>query len=95
MANIIELTIDVSTPTSNGNFMNKLIGKGDSVKTAFGTSEGGKRTFYLFTDQQNAKGIKAEVDLDSFDIVKRDYPFTDDKGEEQIAILSYLYPKRA
>ena len=94
MPNIIELTVESSTKTVNGNFANKLIGKTEGVKTAFGEVEGGKRTFYMFTDSENAKGVKGPIDLDQFDTVKNDYPFTDDKGEEQIAVLSYLYPKR-
>jgi hypothetical protein len=91
----INLTIDVSTKTKNDNFMNKLVGKGAEVATAFGKVEGGKRTFYMFTDQENAKGLSAEVELDNFDQVKRDYPFVDDKGAEQVATLTYLYPKKA
>lgn len=91
----ITLTVDVSTKTKNDNFMNKLTGKGATVATAFGTVEGGKRTFYMFTDQENVKGLEAEVELDSFDQVKRDYPFVDDKGVEQTAVLTYLYPKKA
>ena len=78
----ITLTIEACTKTSNDNFMNKLVGKTPGIKTAFGTAEGGKRTFYLFTDQENAKGVSAEIDLEQFDVIKRDYPFTDDKGEE-------------
>ncbi len=91
----ITLTVAVSTKTTNGNFMNKLTGAGDSVTTAFGTVQGGKRTFYMFTDQANAVGVSAPVDLSQFDLIKRDYPFTDDKGVAQVAVLSYLYPKRA
>ena len=91
----INLTIDVSTKTKNGNFMNKLVGAGASVKTAFGSVEGGKRTFYMFTDQENAKGLSADIELDNFDQVKREYPFVDDKGAEQVATLTYLYPQKA
>ena len=94
MSNIIELTVEQSTATKNGNFANKLIGKTEGVKTAFGVAEGGKRTFYMFTDQANPVGTKGMVNLDAFDTVKNDFPFTDDKGEEQVAVLSYLYPKR-
>jgi hypothetical protein len=91
----INLSVDVSTKTKNGNFMNKLIGAGASVATAFGSVEGGKRTFYMFTDQENAKGLSAEIELDNFDQVKREYPFVDDKGAEQVATLTYLYPVKA
>jgi hypothetical protein len=91
----ITLKVDVSTKTKNGNFMNKLIGEGEKVKTAFGIVEGAKRTFYMFTDQTNAKGLEAEVELNNFDVVQRPYEFTDDDGKDQIAKLSYLYPKRA
>jgi hypothetical protein len=94
MSNIIELTVESSTETKNGNFANKLVGKTEGVKTAFGEVEGGKRTFYMFTDTANAKGTKGPVNLDQFDTIVNDYPFTDDKGDEQIAKLSYLYPKR-
>ena len=90
----ITLTVAVSTETKNKNFMNKLTGKGDIVQTAFGAVEGGKRTFYMFTDQKNAEGLTAEVDLNRFDQVKRDYPFIDE-GVEKIAVLTYLYPKKA
>ena len=75
--------------------MNKLTGKGNTVATPFGQVEGGKRTFYMFTDQVNAVGLEAEVELDSFDQVKREYPFVDDAGAEQVATLTYLYPKKA
>lgn len=95
MSNIINLTVESSTQTVNKNFANKLVGKTEGVKTAFGEVEGGKRTYYMFTDTVNAVGTQGDVNLDLFDIVKNDYPFTDDKGEEQIAVLSYLYPKRA
>ena len=95
MENLITLAVAASTKTTNGNFMNKLTGAGESVKTAFGTVEGGKRTFYMFTDQANAVGLSAPVDLNQFDLVKRDYPFVDEKGVAQTALLSYLYPKRA
>ena len=95
MANIINLSVEVSTKTKNGNFMNKLVGKGATVKTAFGEVEGGKRTFYMFTDQENAKGLSADVELSNFDQIKREYPFVDDAGAEQVATLTYLYPKRA
>ena len=91
----IELTVDTCTKTKNDNYMNKLTGVTPGVKTAFGEVLGGKRTFYMFTDQNNAIGLKAEIDLNSFDVIKREYPFTDDKGEEQVATLSYLYPIKA
>lgn len=95
MSNIIELTVEKSVETKNGNFMNKLVGKGEDVKTAFGMVESGKRTFYLFTDQKNQKGLKAEVDLNHFDIVQREYEFVDEEtGEEKVANLNYLYPVR-
>ena len=94
MANIIELVVETSTKTKNGNFMTKLVGKTAGVKTAFGEVEGGNRTFYMFTDTENAKGSKGSIDLEQFDIVVNDYPFTDDKGDEQIAKLNYLYPLR-
>jgi hypothetical protein len=95
MSNVINLTIESCTKTVNGNYANKLVGKTEGVKTAFGEVEGGRRTFYMFTDQENAKGTSGDVNLDLFDVVKSEYPFTDDKGEEQVATLSYLYPKRA
>lgn len=90
----INLTIEACTKTKNGNFMNKLVGAGASVKTAFGSVEGGKRTFYMFTDQENAKGLSADIELSGFDQVKRAYPFVDDKGAEQVATLTYLYPQK-
>jgi hypothetical protein len=91
----ITLTIETSKVTKNGNYANKLVGKGNLVKTAFGDVEGGKRTFYMFTDQENTKGTAGEVELSNFDQVKRDYPFVDDNGADQVAILTYLYPKKA
>lgn len=94
MSNIIELTVAQCTETKNKNFVNKLVGKTESVKTAFGEVEGGSRTFYLFTDTANEVGTKGSVDLSKFDIVVNEYPFTDDNGDEQLAQLNYLYPKR-
>ena len=95
MPEIIKLTVVSSTKTVNNNFANKLVGKGVDVATAFGKVEGGKRTFYMFTDQANSVGSEGEIDLHNFDVVINDYPFTNDKGDEVIANLSYLYPKRA
>lgn len=92
--NVISLTVESSTATKNGNFANKLVGKTEGVKTAFGEVEGGKRTFYMFTDKQNQVGTTGDVDLNQFDTIVNDYPFTDEHGDEQIAKLSYLYPKR-
>jgi len=94
MSQIIELVVVSSTKTKNNNFATKLVGKTEGVQTAFGEVEGGERTFYMFTDTENAKGTKGNVDLEQFDTVVNEYPFTDDKGDEQIAKLSYLYPKR-
>ena len=94
MSNIIELSVEQCTETKNGNFINKLVGKTESVKTAFGEVEGGKRTFYLFTDQSNVVGTKGNVDLSQFDTVINEYRFTDENGDEQTAQLNYLYPKR-
>lgn len=95
MSNLITLAVDKSVETENGNYMNKLVGKGETVDTAFGAVEGSKRTFYMFTDSKNNKGKEAEIDLANFDIVKKEYEFVDDEGEDQVATLSYLYPKRA
>ena len=95
MPELIKLKVVSSTKTVNQNFANKLVGKGEDVTTAFGKVEGGKRTFYMFTDQANAIGSEGEIDLHNFDVVVNDYPFTDDKGVEVIAKLNYLYPKRA
>jgi hypothetical protein len=91
----ITLKVEVSTKTKNDNYMNKLVGKGAMVQTAFGTVEGAKRTFYMFTDQANAKDVEAEIELDDFDQVKRDYDFLDENQKEQTAVLTYLYPQKA
>lgn len=90
----IELTIEKSTATKNGNFANKLVGAGANVQTDFGIVEGAKRTFYLFTTTVNTVGKKALLDLDNFDQVTKDFPFTDENGDEQTATLRYLYPKK-
>jgi len=90
----ITLTVAKSSLTKNKNFMNKLTGEGASVATAFGSVQGGQRTFYMFTDKENAKGLSAEIELDNFDQVKRQYPFVDEDGKEQEATLTYLYPLR-
>lgn len=94
MSRVIELTVEKSTATKNGNFANKLVGKGQDVETDFGTVEGGRRTFYMFTNSVNTVGKKASIDLDHFDMVPNEFPFTDEDGDEQIATLNYLYPKR-
>ena len=91
---VITLKVEQCTKTVNGNYMNKLVGQGETVSTAFGEVEGGKRTFYMFTDTKNQKGTEGELDLNNFDIVKKEYEFVDEEGKDQVATLSYLYPKR-
>ena len=95
MAKLIKLTIDRCTKTEQDNYSNKLIAPGEIVKTPFGNVEGAKRTFYMFTDQMNEKGVQAEIDLDEFDIVKREWDTVDEKTQKEITItITTLYPKR-
>jgi len=95
MANIVKLTVDKSTKTKEGNYSNKLIAPGETVQTAFGKVEGAKRTFYMFTDQMNEKGVEAELDLNDFDIVKREWDTIDEETQKEIKItITTLYPKR-
>lgn len=86
--NKVLLTVESSTKTENNNFCNKLVSN-ETVATAFGKAST-RQTFYLFTDQANAKGTTGELDLNGFDIVEKD--FTNPEGDSMK--LKYLYPKR-
>jgi len=94
--NPLELTVESSTKTKNDNFCNKLVSKTIAkVETDFGVVESERTaTYYLFTNKENAKGMKANLSLDLFDVVEKSYPFVDEQGAEQTATLKYLYPKR-
>lgn len=91
-----EFTVESSTSTKNGNFCNKLQSKKvTKVETEFGVVETEQQTtYYLFTNKENPKGMKAKLNLDLFDVVAKEYPFVDEAGAEQVAALKYLYPKR-
>ena len=93
---MLELTVESSSKTKNDNFCNKLVSKTIAkVETEFGTVESERTaTYYLFTNKQNAVGMKANLNLEAFDVVAKQYPFVDEAGVEQSATLKYLYPKR-
>lgn len=93
---MLELTVESSTKTKNDNFCNKLQAKSVvSVETEFGVVESERQvTYYLFTNKENPKGMKAKLNLAAFDIVEKEYPFLDETGAQQTAALKYLYPKR-
>lgn len=93
--NTVSVKVASSTKTSNDNYCNKLQAAGAMIKTPLGDVEGASRTFYLFTTAKNEEGKEVELNLDLFDIVAKDFPFNDDEGNEQVATLNYLYPKRA
>jgi len=94
--NPLELTVESSSKTKNDNFCNKLVSKRvHKVETDFGTVESEQTaTYYLFTNKENAKGMKAKMNLELFDIVEKEFPFVDESGAPQVATLKYLYPKR-
>jgi hypothetical protein len=94
--NKVELLVESSTKTKNDNFCNKLVNKSIiEIDTDFGkVSQERTSTYYLFTEKENEKGMKASLDLELFDIIEKEYPFVDDEGAEQVATLKYLYPKR-
>lgn len=96
MANVLKLKVEVSKATTNeGVFFNKLVGAGKKIKTFAGMVEGAKRTFYMFSDTLTEVGTEGELDLDNFDIVPKEFAYVDEEtGVEEIAKLSYLYPKR-
>lgn len=93
---MLELTVESSTKTKNDNFCNKLVSKTIAkVETDFGTVESERTvTYYLFTNKENPKGMKAKMNLELFDVVEKSYPFIDEAGAAQEATLKYLYPKR-
>lgn len=86
--------VESSNPTKNGNFCNKLVNKSTLVvETEFGKVEQERsKTYYLFTDKQNAKGTSGPLDLAQFDVVTKSY----DTGDVEVGTikLDYLYPKR-
>lgn len=91
-------TVSMSKKTVNGNFFTKVENKSiNKVATPFGDVEQeSKTTYYFFANAENEVGKEAEIDLSLFDVVEKDFPFTDkETGEEGIAKLKYLYPKRA
>lgn len=88
-------TVESSNPTKNGNFCNKLVNKSImEVETEFGkVTQERSKTYYLFTDKQNAKGVSGPLNLAQFDVVTKPYDIETDNGMETIQ-LDYLYPKR-
>ena len=73
----------------------KLQGAGTVVKDAFGESSS-RCTYYRFVegDASNMLDKDGDVDLDLFDIVKREREFADkDTGEIIVRTLNYLYAK--
>jgi len=85
----LQLRVDKSTKTENGNFCNKLIAE-QQVHTPFGASTT-RQTFYLFTDQENKVGTVGALDMAHFDVVESEYQ---PEGSDEIIILKKLYPKR-
>ena len=85
----VQLTVDKSTKTENGNFCNKLVAE-SSVNTVFGSAVT-RSTYYMFTDQQNAVGTTGTLDLSQFDIVESEYK---PEGSDDVIMLKKLYPKR-
>ncbi len=89
---IVELEVEKCTKTSNGNHSNKLVAE-HTVDSGFGPVVT-KVTYYLFTTQENAVGFKAKLDTSLFDVVDRPFEFVDEAGNDQVATLKTLYPKR-
>jgi len=91
----LELTVESSNPTKNGNYCNKLVAKSViSVQTAFGVVEQERQsTYYLFTKTANNKGVKAQMDISLFDVISKDYEIINEAGNPETIQLKYLYPK--
>ena len=85
----IELTVAKATKTESGNFCNKLVAE-QTVQSAFGNVSS-RQTYYMFTDQKNEVGFKAELDLDDYDIVESEFKPED---SDDTIMLKKLYPKR-
>jgi hypothetical protein len=93
---MVKLTVESSTKTKNDNWCNKLVSKTvRKIDTEFGTVESEQTvTYYLFTNKENPKGLEANLNLEAFDVVAKEYEFVDEAGATQVAALKYLYPKR-
>jgi len=89
-------TVVSSTSTKNNNFCNKLTNKQVfEVQTEFGTvKQERSKTYYLFTDKQNAVGVSAPLDVSKFDVVTKPYDIKHEDGSIETITLDYLYPKR-
>ena len=96
---LINVKVESSNPTKNNDaYCNKLVSSKEiTVDTPLGkVTQERKKTFYMFTDQQNEKGIEADLNLALFDVVERVYEVEDEDTNEMVTIkLKYLYPKGA
>lgn len=94
MSNLVNLTVEFSKPTKKNSFFTKLIEAGTTKQTAFGPIKTPKRTYYMFLEQQQAKGFSADLDLDHFNIYEEAYEIMDDDGAPKEIMLKKLVLKK-
>ncbi len=91
----MELTTVKCTESSKGGYIVKLQGKSGNKTAMFGTTVASSQsTYYVKLAEEVAVGITEDVDLDLFDIVEREFTFTDDEDNEVIAMLKWLHEKK-
>jgi hypothetical protein len=94
MANLIKVTVAKVTEASNGNFIHTLKTEGKKVKLLGQDMVTNGVTYYAALKSGAEVNSTGEFDLESFDVVKRPFTFTNDDGEEVNTELSWLYPKK-
>jgi hypothetical protein len=92
----MQVTIEKSTESTRGGYINKLIAKADDLDLGNGiTVPGAKQTFYLKTNEELAEEKVITLPMDKLDVVLRDFTFTNDEEEEETVQLKWLHAKRA
>lgn len=91
----MKLKVEKTTQTTTGQFLNKLVGE-HKVTTPLGDIVQ-KKTYYLFTQQDNPIGTEVEWDIEhdeNVEIVPLERTFKDSDGKEMTATLKYIFPKK-
>lgn len=86
----IALTVTKATASTNGGFILKLVND-SSMVTPFGNKKQTK-TLYMKVETAPKVGFKADLDLDMFVIVPREYQIPEDAEENagEIIMLDWL-----
>jgi hypothetical protein len=89
----MKLTVVSSTQNEKKTaYVTKLKGSKVVDLGVLGTKEV-DRHYYISAPNQVEKGTEVEINLGQFNIVEREFAYTDDDGVEQIAMLKWLHLK--